>query len=45
MKKSKFTEEQTVRILRFPYIYSCEINHLLHQGVEEGARMGRAQGD
>jgi len=45
MKKSKFTEEQTVRILRIPHIYSCEIKHLLHRGVEEGARMGHAQGD
>ncbi|AAW73381.1 hypothetical protein CDO11_00270 [Xanthomonas oryzae pv. oryzae] len=28
--------------LRFPHISSCEIKHLLHQGVEEGARMGHA---
>ncbi|MDI9069643.1 hypothetical protein [Xanthomonas oryzae] len=30
------------QILRFPHISSCEIKHLLHQGVEEGARMGHA---
>ncbi|AJQ85965.1 hypothetical protein ACU16_20515 [Xanthomonas oryzae pv. oryzicola] len=28
--------------LRFPHISSCEIKHLLHQGVEEGTRMGHA---
>ncbi|WP_164994161.1 hypothetical protein [Xanthomonas oryzae] len=31
-----------IQVLRFPHISSCEIKHLLHQGVEEGARMGHA---
>ncbi|WP_208619510.1 hypothetical protein [Xanthomonas hortorum] len=31
-----------IQVLRFPHIYSCQINHLRHDRLEESARMAQS---